>query len=343
MKKRLQSVVAMMTLTGVVVSSCSYAFADSAYSSELMPTPSLTSVDENAMAAKKIDIMLSGDNTQLNRGEQFRLPKTGNQPIRIICEKSDEDIEMSLPEVFGKSKGIMSENGEASYASEPEKITVSTTQEVRDGIKFESLETRIEINDETALGQYAFDFDLPEGYRLEETDNDSGEAYILDNTGESTAVISVTEAFDSNGNPIKVRQDVNDSTLIETVDTTSITNYPVTVTLAVHPNKTENRYLTKTEVKNLINTLDAASSDLSLIGGAYSIMGVPGHVMNALFQIDALWCRIQKGKFQSYYNQMNTTTKRYLKITTVYRWRNGGKYSGYVPHSQSYSLVAKKA
>ena len=287
--------------------------------------------------------MLSGDNTQLNRGEQFHLPKTGNQPIRIICEKSDEDIEMSLPEVFGKSKGIMSENGEASYASEPEKITVSTTQEVRDGIKFESLETRIEINDETALGQYAFDFDLPEGYRLEETDNDSGEAYILDNTGESTAVISVTEAFDSNGNPIKVRQDVNDSTLIETVDTTSITNYPVTVTLAVHPNKTENRYLTKTEVKNLINTLDAASSDLSLIGGAYSIMGVPGHVMNALFQIDALWCRIQKGKFQSYYNQMNTTTKRYLKITTVYRWRNGGKNSGYVPHSQSYSLVAKKA
>lgn len=53
MKKRLQSVVAMMTLTGVVVSSCSYAFADSAYSSELMPTPSLTSVDENAMVAKK--------------------------------------------------------------------------------------------------------------------------------------------------------------------------------------------------------------------------------------------------------------------------------------------------
>lgn len=287
--------------------------------------------------------MLSGDNTQLNRGEQFHLPKTGNQPIRITCEKSDEDIEMNLPEVFTKSKGIMSDTGEVSYVSELEKITVLSTQEDRDGIKFESLEARIKINDKTALEQYAFDFDLPEGYRIKETDDDSGEAHILDDAGESTAVISVTEAFASNGNPVAVQQDVNDSTLIETVDTTGITNYPVTVTLAVHLNKTEYKYLTKTEVKNLINKLDAASKDFSQIGGVFSAMRTTGIIMNALFQIDAAWCVIQKGKFLTYYNQMNTTTKRYLKITTVYRWRNGGKNSGYVPHSQSYSLVAKKS
>lgn len=39
---------------------------------------------------------------------------------------------------------------------------------------------------------------------------------------------------------------------------------------------------------------------------------------------------------------MNTTTKRYLKITTIYKWRNGGKNSGYVPDRQTFSLVDTK-
>ena len=236
--------------------------------------------------------------------------------------------------------GTVTSKGEMVYNTKGNgKIVVTALKQGQEGIIFDGLRTSIETKEKMGVQKYRYHYNLEPGQRLVTAKEYLGEVLIVGKEGD-VAVIDPAMAMDSHGNNLQTHYEIEGDTLVQVVDVPK--DGTITVSSTTHPNKSESKYLTEKEVKAVIDGFTASEKDMNKLSDVFSILGTTGEVMSALFDIDAAWCRAQKAKYQSYYNQMNNTTKKYLKVTTTYRWRNGGKNSGYVPSGQTFALVATK-
>lgn len=87
------------------------------------------------------------------------------------------------------------------------------------------VQTLIEIADAGSPTEYAFPFEMPGGSSLQL--QPSGAVFVNDATGLPAAMLDVPWAFDANGAPVPTSFRVEGSTVVQVVDTSAVTAYPV--------------------------------------------------------------------------------------------------------------------
>lgn len=87
------------------------------------------------------------------------------------------------------------------------------------------VQTLIKIPDAAAPVEYAFPFDLPGSDRLELQAD--GSVFMVDVTGTPTAMLDVPWAFDADGNAVSTSFRVEGNSVIQTIDTSTVTSFPV--------------------------------------------------------------------------------------------------------------------
>lgn len=312
------------------------AFAGSEVTKTAMPSWNISDNERNDSITKiGNNFVVEGNQTD------FILPQNANEKIKV---NNKYGFSFELPDIAGNVNGTVTSKGEMVYNTKGNgKIVVTALKQGQEGIIFDGLRTSIETKEKMGVQKYRYHYNLEPGQRLvtakEYLGEDTGEVLIVGKEGD-VAVIDPAMAMDSHGNNLQTHYEIEGDTLVQVVDVPK--DGTITVSSTTHPNKSESKYLTEKEVKAVIDGFTAGEKDMNKLSDVFSILGTTGEVMSALFDIDAAWCRAQKAKYQSYYNQMNNTTKKYLKVTTTYRWRNGGKNSGYVPSGQTFALVATK-
>ena len=80
------------------------------------------------------------------------------------------------------------------------------------------------ILDASAPTAYEFEYELPDGFKL--TESDSGNVIIRDADGDSLGMIEAPWAVDAEGNPVQTRYTLRDGVLVQAVDHTDAV-YPV--------------------------------------------------------------------------------------------------------------------
>lgn len=263
------------------------------------------------MYEKKDSFCFASDNTDIV------VPKKGNKEVEIQ-NAGPAIVSMGLPEVVKDVEGIATPNGTVVYPSQIKDVTVTVQalQEKIEGVSFDSVRSMITIKNENAPMAYDFDFTLPKGYTLVEDydydEDDCGQVFMLDKNGEIVNTIDPPWAKDANDIDVETYYEISGSTLTQVVKFNENTDFPVVADPTSHPAKSSVYYLTKDEVKT--------------VRDKYTQMTV-----NDLYSAS---------KYNTWNNIYIKFSKKYAKIKVSFRWRNGGKNSGYILNGTECTYVS---
>lgn len=179
----------------------------------------------------------------------FTLPE--NPKIAVVMDSSleGESISVHLPEELGLKQGVAKAGGVMTYRGERHAtLKLKTLQREEKGVLLTSMQTDVTLKDKMDPDRYSFNYELPSGYKMiksevyydqiinaeaglkEEEQFQKGWVYILNEDGEIVAIIEPAYAEDANEKKINTHYEVVANTLVQVVDITDNTVYPVTVT-----------------------------------------------------------------------------------------------------------------
>ena len=135
--------------------------------------------------------------------------------------------------------------------------------------------------------------------------------------------------------------EINGTTLTQIVNTDENTAYPVVTGSASHPNKTSVYYLKKAGVKDLRDKYTeqgALKLCTGLVATAASYKQPVVGVCKTFVFINETYSGYKYASWNSVYAKVG---KKYAKVAVIFRWRNGGKNSGYIPKNENVTVVSK--
>lgn len=299
----------------------------------------------NTDIEKKEDLYLAkGD------GIDIEIPVSGSAPV-IAEVYEGENIVMYLPEFVSRVGGVLTDNGTVVYNSTGANVSVGVQalKEENSGTLCESVKTLVAMNNANAPKEYDFTFDLPEGYRLvkdydyndEFDEYDCGQIFVVNDQDETVCTIDPAWAKDANGEVVETMYEINGTTLTQIVNTDENTAYPVVTSSASHPNKTSVYYLKKAGVKDLRDKYTeqgALKLCTGLVATAASYKQPVVGVCKTFVFINETYSGYKYASRNSVYAKVG---KKYAKVAVIFRWRNGGKNSGYIPKNENVTVVSK--
>lgn len=280
------------------------------------------------------------------------IPKEGDSPV--VISNNEYEISMFLPNELGDANSQVSANGTVVYEPEDEEfaVAVQALYDEQYGIEFEAVRTLVKIESVEAPREYLFDFKLPKGYRLimdynydeEEMDEyDCGAVFVLNSNDEVVSTIEPAWAKDAKGKNISTYYEVEGNSLIQFVDFDYNTEFPVIADPTSHPNKTSEYFFTKSGIKELRDKYTDLSYSTFYSGiitcAAYYTQPCAGVCSTFVF-LNQVYSGFKYSSWNAVYANFK---KSYAKVSVVFRWRYGGKNSGYVKDSQSVTYVDKCA
>jgi len=257
MKKRVLASVLSITL---FVTSSSVAFAGESIDGEQIIAEHQAAVVEEVVGTEDVCTNIEenrGDFTVEGETLEVEIPKDGAEEI-VMASEDGEEIAMGLPQEAKDAEAVVTDDGTIVYdTSEDVAVTVQALSEERAGETFEAVRTMVTIENADAPNEYAFDFDLPPGYRLvkdtelsDELDEyDCGAIYVLDDQGETVNAVDPAWAKDANGNDIETYYRIEGNVLIQVVEFDQDSVFPIVADPTSHPNKTKIIYMTKSQVR----------------------------------------------------------------------------------------------
>ncbi len=293
-------------------------------------------INQNIKQTKN-SFLVKGENNDIS------IPKDVNNSICIKGSNSP-DVEMTLPDEILDSEGVVTDGGTIVFNSESNaSVSVQPLVENFDGNMFDGIRSVITIENEKAPREYTFGYKLEQGHKLISAKEYSGEnteeIYIVDSDNNIIAVIDSAWAKDNKGKDVKTYYQIEGNKLIQRVEFDENTAFPVIADPTVHKNKTCVKYLTKSEVRKVYNSLKSGSSGYNYVA---TILGLTGYGL--VPAIIATAGSSYLDKLATKYNDKWGHMKKgqYLKVTTTFRYRNGGKNSGYVYSGETLKIVNKK-
>lgn len=310
------------------------------------------------------DDLVAKNDSYIAKGDDINIsvPKYGDGLIKMGSENL-KDIGMSLPKEFSKEKATVSKDGTITYGNSIDmnsNIGIQAIKDTKNEETYEALRVLITINNKNAKKEYSFKYNLPDGYRLI-TDKEysekfaseeekeyytkngfANEVYIIDSDGLIMGTIDPAWAKDANGKAIETFYKIRDNELIQVINFDENSAFPIVADPTHHPNKTSKYYLTKKGIKKLRDSYTKSSP-----GKFYSgLISLAIYKVNPIVGTCNLFIFINKSYSGYKYNSWNMVyvkfKKKYAKVSVVFRWRNGGKNSGYVPYKESVSYVNRK-
>lgn len=348
MKKRVLAGVLSITL---VVTSNSVVFAGESIDGEQIVAEHQATVVEEIVGTEDVctnieetrkDFVVEGESLEIE------IPKDGDE--NIVMESEDgEEFSMGLPEEAEDAEAVVTDDGTIVYdTNEDVSVAVQALSEEQDGMTFEGVRTMVTIEDASAPKEYAFAFDLPEGYRIvkdtdfsDELDEyDCGAVYVLNNQGESVNTIDPAWAMDANGNDVETYYKIEENVLIQVVEFDEDSAFPIVADPTSHPNKTKTGYLTKSQVRTI---RDKYSQSTCAVITKYIISVGVGIKFNAA--IGTGWTTINFAGDLYTNNRYKTWSTiydefeypyAYAKITATYKYHSG-KRSYYPTRTLKYT------
>ena len=293
-------------------------------------------------------------------GTKIIVPKedTGKLTIKSNATKS---VGMMLPIENSEKDVTLTNKGTVIYGDSDSNLNVGVQVVGRNfnGMSYETVMTSLVIKSNDAAKEYPFKYDLPKGYKLitseeyikkyatkgeirdkEKNGGYEEEIYVINEKGRIVEAIDPVWAKDANGNDVRVRSKVENNKLVQVLAFNKNTKFPVVTVLNSHPNKKEHRYISKKVAKAILNAWETSDSETihtSIAGVGLVFCGTIGSVAAVHMGAYAAVLAMQRKTLRKYVNSMSKSSK--LRMTYYYRWRNGGKNSGYYLYDTAYKIV----
>ena len=254
----------------------------------------------------------------------------------------------------------MSENGTVVYSDNSSSAVA--IQVSGDETEVDSVSAYITISNMNAPHEYEFPYELEIGYKLVTADQYirkyasnierknpkkhgiySGEVYVLDRQNEIVLTIDPAWAKDANGKKVRSFYKIRGNVLIQVVDFSEKTAFPVIADPSNPPDKYTDYYLTKSSVKKerdkytgstatvategMVNLALCASNPY--VGGAFALVSFSSNTykMQKFNTWDKIYCKFP-------------AKKKYAKIHAKYKYHQGHK--AYYPTGKLTATYVKK-
>lgn len=343
--------VSSLLILSIIASMGSISFAAESVDGKQIRAEAIADVVERVTGTSEINTNLGlTESAYEAEGEDVNIsiPVDGEKPV-ITAMPDNERIAMNLPKEVSGKEGIVTRDGTVVYNSSEAymAISVQALQEEKDGIAFDSVRTLITIENMRAPREYSFIFDLPENYSLvkdydyadDYDEYDCGQVFVVNDKNETICTIDPAWAKDANGVDLESYYKIDGNTLTQVVCFNEKTVFPVVADPTSHPNKTSNYYYSKAGIKKLrdkYTELDYATFYNGIITCAsYYVQPFAGVCSTFVF-LNQLYSGFKYASWNSVYINFK---KNYAKVSVIFRWRNGGKNSGYVKDSQKVTYV----
>ena len=164
--------------------------------------------------------------------------------------------------------------------------------------------------------------------------------FVVDDANETICTIDPAWAKDANGEDIESYYEIKGNTLIQVVCFDENTAFPVIADPTSHPNKTSKYYYTKKGIGALRDKYTELGYDTFYSGiitcASYYLQPCAGVCSSFVF-MNQCYSGYKYASWNAVYINFK---KNYAEVAVVFRWRNGGKNSGYIKDSQTVSYVS---
>ncbi|MCI7680482.1 hypothetical protein ACQQ9V_06515 [Hornefia butyriciproducens] len=346
--------VILILIFALCFSTTTAAFAADSINHEQAYAESIADTIDKLAGTSEINMnILKTESTYIAEGNgvDIEIPVRGNAPV-IAAMDEGEDIVMNLPEQVSSGEGLITDDGTVVYHSADEDMAVSVQalKERKNGTQYETVKTLVTIENANAPRKYNFKFDLPSGYHLvkdydyddEFDEYDCGQIFVIDDQDEAICTIDPIWAKDANGDALETQYEISGNTLTQVVNSNGSTAYPVVTGMATHPNKHSTYYLTKSGVKKMRDKYGGKDNNAIyeglLVCSSISNASIAG-VATAMYVGNKLYIASKYSTWNRHYLDFE---KKYAKVVVTFKWRNGGKNSGYYPKRDDVTYVSKK-
>ena len=254
-----------------------------------------------------------------------------------INNAAGTSIAMGLPSVDDSAEGILTESGTVVYVDDNSDYSVSA-QMLENGVR-----SLVTINDVEAGNEFSFDFDLPKGYSFElgddlaSRDSISDSIWIVNDEGDIVGEICAPWAKDANGNDVNTYYKLEGNTLVQVLEYTEDTVFPVvadpTVTYASTSGLVWSHNLTKKDCKKLYNKIIQEESTIDFVA---EIVGL------TVGETLAEFLGVNIGDITEMYIKLTKYIGKYADIKNAFKAgmnNNGIRLNLFASGDSSYSII----